>query len=198
MPPGRRARASGEYKNPVGGGHPQFGGFFSSRVFTDDIEPTRISPYVKAAAGPPVPRNLGETPTFGRFCQQNAELFYECHADPSIRDSALTDFPNAAAETARSDQPWHRVTLGVNGLNREVGWSWPYNNTTQPTHKWAYGSDWTFWQGGGRIPPAESGYQSTCSNTQLVGNGTCLDGSLWYHAATAVGNTNAYANGQLV
>ena len=128
------------------------------------------------------------TPTFARFCQENAELFYDCHADPNIRDSALNDFPSATAENARSDRPWHRVRLGVNGSNRDAGWTWPYDNTTVAPHKWDYWDDWKFWQAGSRIPPAHPHYSLTCTNTALVGNGTCLDGTRWYHASTDVGS----------
>ena len=173
------------------------GGFFSGRVVTDDIDTMRVSPYVKAAVGAPAPRPLGETPTFGRFCQQNADQLYFCSADASIRDSALGEVSSANNEPLDPDLPWHRVSLGVNGFNRETGWLWPYDNTPAPLHKWAFGDDWLFWQAGSRIPPAEAAYQATCSDSR-TGVGTCLDGVLWYHASTAVGNTSAYSNGQLV
>lgn len=115
-----------------------------------------------------------------RFCQQNVPLFYDCHADANIRDGALTDFPSSATETAVASKPWHRVKLSISpNASRDAGWHWAYDDsTTLPNHTWMYASDSTFWTNGGRIPQPESAYGATCSNTSLVGGGTCLDGAL--------------------
>ena len=188
--------ATGEYR--VGGGHPQFGGFFSGRVTSDGIDAVRVAPHVRAPAGTtPIARALPDVVTYARFCQQNLPLF-DCHADASIRNSALTDFPSSSAETALATKPWHRVQLSINA-NRDSGWNWPYNDSVAARHTWSFASDSAFWTSGGRIPQPAAAYAATCSNTALVGGGTCLDGALWYHAASTVGrSTNPNANGFFV
>jgi len=168
-------------------------------VISDAIAAVRVAPHVKQPSGTTsIPRPLPDVTTYARFCQQNASLEYKCHADPNIRNNALNDYSSSTAEGLDPAKPWHRVKLNIN-TSRDVGWHWAYNDTTAINHTWSYASDSAFWTSGGRIPQPEAGYASTCSNTALVGGGTCLDGALWYHAASTVGRTtNPYANGYLV
>ena len=198
--PQTRALATGQYKNPVGGGHPEFGGFYSGRVITDAIEALRVAPHMKQPpTSTPVSRPLSDVVTSGRFCQDNKSAGYDCHADRNIRDSALDDFSSSTTEFASSAKPWHRVLLSLNSTNRDLGWHWPYNDTLAANHAWLYGQDWSFWSAGAKIPPAQSSYVNICGNTSLVGSGTCLDGALWYHGTTTVGRTaNPYSQGLYV
>lgn len=192
--PAARGRpvVTGEYHGP-GGGHPQFGGYVTGRIFQGAIETQRVASHVKRTgtpppgAWPPTKANLSQIPTTARFCQSNTELLYDCHADANIRDSKLDD-----PEPTPSDPeyPWHRVTVS---LAPEGGsWLWNYDDTgTQ--HTWNYDSDYGFWMGNGMIPQPRSSYFGTCTDTGRVGPGTCLEGTIWQHAETTVGNTKPWA-----
>jgi hypothetical protein len=189
--PQTRPIPTGEYRSPVGGGHPQFGGFFAGRVISDQIATLRVAPHVRQPVGSTsIAGNLPDVVTSARFCQQNELALYFCHADPNIRDSALTDFSSSTAEQLDPTKPWHRVSLSVNSSQRDASWHWAYNDSQAVNHTWNYASDSIFWTSGGRIPQPDASYAGTCSDTSLVGGGTCLDGALWYHAATTVGRTS--------
>lgn len=192
-----------------GGGHPMFGGFFTGRIFQGRIETQRVAPHVKRTGTPPLPpgnetgwhpekANLPEVSTTARFCQANALEGYDCHADPNIRDSALTDFLSADAEIADSARPWHRVIVSETPPNTR-GWSWAWDyDDTKTQHDWNYTKDYTDWTANAQIPDPVSSYLATCSDTGRVGPGTCLDGTMWQHAETDVGKTNPMAGTTLV
>jgi hypothetical protein len=92
--PQTRPIATGEYRNPIGGGHPQFGGFFSGRVISDQIATLRVAPHVKQPSGSTsIAGNLPDVVTSARFCQHNEFLEYKCHADANIATARSPTIP---------------------------------------------------------------------------------------------------------
>lgn len=193
-----------EYRSPSGGTHPQFGGFHSGRIFMNDVSTRRVAPHKKTNTSTNASfAAITQVPTYGRFCQQNEELLFRCHAASVLRDDQLTRFPSRALEVRDPQRPWLRVVTSLNDNAPNNSWPWSYDTfhsqqSGASSSNWRYANDWSYWTGAGTIPPAEPSYQATCSDTGIAGPGTCLAGTMWFHASSAVGATQATVGTQSV
>lgn len=193
-----------EYRSPSGGTHPQFGGFHSGRVFMNNVSTRRLAPHKKTnATTTAISASITQVPTYGRFCQQNPDFFFNCRSALALRDELLTRYPSRAAEELNSAAPWLRVTTSLNSGAPNGFWPWNYDmshaqQSGSTSSSWEYLSDWSYWSSAGTIPPAEAHYQAVCSDTDRSGPGTCLAGTMWFHAASAVGATQATVGTQTV
>lgn len=191
---------------PGHGLNPMVGGPAEGRLVMNRIVSTRISPHKRTPPSwDPVAVPLYDVQTDARFCQSNLDDGYDCHFDPVISDDQRLFWPSAQDERVSASFPWHRVTLTVNASNRDYGaWNWSYDNTDF-THQWDYAADNLFWNNDPallpvkRVPQARESYRAICSDLGRVGDGTCLDGALWYHSLSNVGDdTHGTVNGTYV
>ncbi len=171
---------------------PYVGRLAFGRIVRDTILPRPVAPHNAIAGTPtgdPNPADAGNIPTHARFCQQNEERRFFC----SVRDVMRSDLA-FRPESRYADQPWHAVTQRQEGAAptpRGTAYSWRYApGATAPRQIWDYQADWQHWwvsppDGEPLIPPSEG---TACTNGATWGEGTCLDGVLWQHAATFVGD----------
>ncbi len=179
---------------------PDWGGVIAGRTTMTTIMPRPIPSHVKDARGAAVPANNGLLTTHARFCQNMEGFGDSCvRIERNFRDDAMDDFPTLAAEYYDPQMPWHRVTHAPlhqsTPVTRGEAWQWPYSPATMngnallPPVPWEFRADASFWDATAMLPPVAAG--KPCLSPGTVGQGTCLDGFMWYHAETASGRTLA-------
>jgi hypothetical protein len=131
--------------------------------------------------------------TEGRFCEITPLV--TCTDSPSSeeQDSELSYFANAESERFNPSHPWHRITLttppGVPFimLDRDAPTPFRFNYggaNGGGAIRWAYSDDDAFWKLPGVGSVIGTPDPLTCSSPSL-----CLNGRLWMHADTNVGQT---------
>jgi hypothetical protein len=140
-----------------------------------------------------------------RFCQNTDDDPDFCRRPDALREAMLTTDASAELEKNDRDHPWHRITTTNETLprdprtglrpprDRNATFFWDYDDTAV-THEWDYLVDNQFWAERGKISAPPAAYAAICTNVAEVGNGTCLDGRIWYHAKTPIGSSTKYAN----
>lgn len=170
---------------------PYVGRLAFGRIVRDTVIPQPVPPHntLSDANGNPRPADAGMIDTDARFCQQNEERRFNCLA-PRVMRSDLA----AEAEGRDEKQPWHRITQRQEGgalTPRGTSYPWRYApGASVARHVWDFRADWQHWwvsppDGEPLIPPSEG---TACANGGTWGEGTCLDGVLWHHARTFIGD----------
>jgi hypothetical protein len=186
---------------------PEWGGVFAGRTTMSSVRPRPIPSHVKDARGTAIRATNGLLTTHARFCQNLPNRIDSCIQDErNFRDYALEDFPTLADELNDPEKPWHRVTHAPPHppipVSRGEIWSWPYSPQSMDglaslsNVSWNYRADASFWAATAMLPAASSG--TPCLSAGTVGEGTCLDGFMWYHADTESGRTSPYAGSTYV
>lgn len=172
----------------AGYGNKTVGGWTAGRLNNNRFLVNRVSPHARNSGS-----TAGNAPTaYGietgaRFCQRNIALGFDCRAPANVSDAEFEYAPSWDAEVYDPAHPWHRISIDLS----YNAWTWDYDNTVTPTAQmWAYWNDNAHWDHNGLIPPAEGSYAGICARPE-VGEGTCLDGTLWYHAKTEIGRTQS-------
>ncbi|MEW5742687.1 MAG: thrombospondin type 3 repeat-containing protein [Myxococcota bacterium] len=175
-------------------GNPQIGQSCAGRQLFSRIDVTPLAPHFKdgdeanqGSFGAPAKAVLQNVSTQFRFCQSNPSMGFDCHAASSISDLHLM-----GAETL-----WRKVTLGtltcVSGgctvAPDAHGQSYvlTYDDVSKRQFGWDYAADWALWSSSMPALPAPENYPEC--GLASVGPGTCLDGTFWSHADSAVGDT---------
>jgi hypothetical protein len=166
-------------------GNKTLGGWVAGRLNHNRLAITRVAPHTRngAGGGNPFAVSVSGIETGARFCQKNIALGFDCRAPAIMSDAEFEYAPSWEAEVYDPAHPWHRISIDLDYNS----WAWTYDNT-RTVQNWSYFSDNLRWQYSGMIPPAEGSYAAICSLPE-VGEGTCLDGTLWYHAKTEIGRT---------
>ena len=193
------------------------GGILRGRVEQNEmlpfpVPPSRAEERPRAEGTLPATRVVAELQgltTATRFCQRNDLLGYRCLTDPAnLRNAQVDAFTTLADERQDSARVWHRIVQRVGSgldLGRGADTTWPYTVATSTTgitrRTWNYAEDWNYWwvtppNGVPLIPEAESTF--LCADFGLVGAGTCLDGAMWHHARTPIGETEPNAGATYV
>ena len=171
---------------------PYVGRLAFGRIVRDTVIPQPVAPHNAIAGdanGNPRPADAGLIDTDARFCQQNEERRFNCLA-PRVMHSDLAGLD----EGRDASQPWHRITQRQEGAAltpRGTSYPWRYApGASVARHIWDFRADWQHWwvsppDGEPLIPPSEG---TACANGGTWGEGTCLDGVLWHHARTFIGD----------
>ncbi len=163
-------------------GDPQIGQSCAGRRVNDRLELTLHASWNRAGdfagdlfdpATAVVDAQPKAVPTSARFCQSNPGLGFDCHASAAVSDLLLN-----APQTL-----WHSITLGTDA--RGQVYALDYDEKSR-AFTWDYLADDAYWRTNMLVPPP--GAYPECTNPG-VGAGTCLDGTLWFHADTALGDT---------
>ncbi len=131
-----------------------------------------------------------------RFCQKARPVSNDppCDNFDAVQDYHLMDAPSAADENFT--QPYHRITMrtglfapGVRGATFQYDYDRASIDSPNP-HKarWDFESDYQFWFDNGTLaylPPADG----DASPAPPASFASGLDGLMWLHANTAVGDT---------
>jgi hypothetical protein len=130
-----------------------------------------------------------------RFCQPNAALRVSCTDKEILQNSVLDGGGATAAQEAHGSraQPWHRIQVEVPAVvpNRDAAPDLLQYGTDAPSRTWDYKADDAFWRQHQLIPPSED--YPECVAPKVYGDGTCLRGRIWVHAATDVGKDAAHS-----
>ncbi|HZJ67872.1 MAG TPA: trypsin-like serine protease [Kofleriaceae bacterium] len=173
----------------AGFGNKTLGGWIAGRMNHNRFLIKRVASHTRngAGAGNPFPVMVPGIETGARFCQKNITLGFDCRAPGNVNDAEFEYAPSWDAEVYDPAHPWHRISIDLT----YNAWTWTYDDTVTPTAQmWAYWNDNAHWDHNGLIPPAEGRYAAVCALPE-VGEGTCLDGTLWYHAKTEIGRTQS-------
>jgi hypothetical protein len=154
--------------------------------------------------GPGVPNvdtPVDNVPTKFRFCQDAIDWDVDCDAPTSLKNDKLReDLRPEQIVRPHPDHPWHRITLresrdGEPKLRSDNG-GHPLRYADSEPEKvlfWDYLSDWHFWNRPISERPGHNHNilaiddRDKCSFSNMYGEGTCLNGFIWTHAATDVG-----------
>lgn len=171
---------------------PYVGRLAFGRIVRDTVIPQPVAPHNAIAGdanGNPRPADAGLIDTDARFCQQNEARGFKCQ----VREVMRSDL--AGLDEGRdASQPWHRITQRQEGgalTPRGTSYPWRYApGASVARHIWDFRADWQHWwvsppDGEPLIPPSEG---TACANGGTWGEGTCLDGVLWHHARTFIGD----------
>ncbi|CAN5273603.1 hypothetical protein BH09MYX1_BH09MYX1_62820 [soil metagenome] len=175
-------------------GNPQTGGACWGRRIRGRLDTLPIKAHFldspKADSGLVPPEAI---PTHFRFCQSNTGLLFNCRADDVVDDDQLA-YTDASMNPAR---PWHRVSFGSDALATSYPGAYGAGSSFDRTSgflrslTWNYVANASAWQG---TIPAPGGYPN-CTNTGTYGTGTCLSGTMWSHADTAIGGSIGIVDG---
>lgn len=184
------------------------GGLWSGRTLNDKFDYESRLPHVARTFNPsapviytPQPVGVSEINVGARFCQADPSLGPITRAEfcqrPFILNDAEFNHFQAGAEFLDPDHPWLRVALNGGSVGATTWRSFGPGHTQQDT--WQFAADNTRWVNAGLIPlPTDTSCATGVVGIFNVGPGTCLDGSMWYHAITGIGNTTPTAGGVTV
>lgn len=123
-------------------------------------------------------------------CIRRPENVPEC--SPSLPSVRL----GVALASPEPDNPFRSTS--TTGWRRRTTFTVTTSSAGLTRRTWNYLADCNYWRVGTAagepfIPDAESTW--LCSDAARVGAGTCLDGALWHHARTPIGETEPNAGG---
>lgn len=146
---------------------------------------------------------LASVPTKFRYCQnfKSTGIEVDCNASAVLNDAQLDEGLVAADKFQPSPtSPWQRIQVrrkaadfpgeSTTPISRDsdTGVIMPYQEGLQKSVYWDYIADDVEWHASGRDPLGTLPTNALCAKANTF-SGTCLNGYLWSHAESPVGDT---------
>ena len=170
-----------------------------TRIVHDEMLITPVGPHRRDVLSmtPPPAIPLPDVLTTARYCNtvRKDDLVVKCNR-PEVRNNAQLrkDKYSNDLTAVDPDNPWQRITLtaqrGASSPDRDSsGFLLTYADNVSKTMYWDFRADDAFWRRDGNDRLSSNIPGHSCTRTTHFGEGTCLDGWLWFHADTTVGST---------
>jgi hypothetical protein len=175
-----------------------------------------VSPIGAHIRKPPAPTHeqpetpVANVPTKLRFCQPSEDRNIDCRRPDVLQNSKLReDLSATSVLLTTSSEPWLRVGIkesqsGLADREDNVGFPITYANATHKSLFWDYKGDDQFWHrlrnpldpSLGRLDVVGTNQNGIeCRRPALFGGGMCLDGVVWVHGQTSVGENDVDSPG---
>lgn len=191
---------------------------------TDTVTVTPVVPHVLPTAGviPPIALDIGAQKTEFRFCQPvnafNGASIVDCTDRSVLNDAQLDRHLKSVNKPARDpSRPWQRITIARKAsdfpgqssapIDRDLDTTTSYGidiNFNQGSHQsivWDYVADDRYWHNAATPtyrPLGMNTTNATCRANASFVRSSCLDGYVWSHVDSPIGNTNGYVSGVFV